>query len=520
VRALVEQERDHRTAGKTVALNAVVAYVRLLAVGICGLISGRWLLSALGSEQYGLLNVITVMLLIVSVISAVLSSSASRSIALASGATPKDVASWVTAALCLQLVVVAILIPAGLIAGPWLLSNALNIPGSLVPLAKATFNIYLFSSAMVIVASPFLGVLAVYQRQVELAVWAVFQAVSSLVLVFYMNGNNLGGGLEFFAWSSLAITVLVQCCIVCRAGTLLPQCKPKWSARIDVAKCVHMVRFASWTMFGWVGVLCRDQGAALLVNVTNGLQGSAAYAIAFQASSQTNQVAGAIQAVAEPHIARLEGERRREAIVEIANRSSKYGAAFASIVALPVIFHSDFILRLWLINPPHYAAVLVPYLLVAVVIDKLTTGHSMAINANGRIAAYQVTVGLGLVGTLPMGWVLLNTNLGIQGLGMAVLAGMVANMIGRIAWARYILNFTFQRWWNDVALPVGLVILTSFFVLTILSNRIGGTTVATVAEIAIAMLVSALALYLLAEPSERQLVASLFQYRKSSRTCA
>ena len=73
-----------------------------------------------------------------------------------------------------------------------------------------------------------------------------------------------------------------------------------------------------------------------------------------------------------------------------------------ALFALPLALELPTVLALWLEKPPAGAALVCSIMLGAAVLNKLTMGQQLALNACGQIAGWQVSVGLGQVGALPL----------------------------------------------------------------------------------------------------------------------
>ena len=64
----------------------------------------------------------------------------------------------------------------------------------------------------------------------------------------------------------------------------------------------------------------------------------------------------------------------------------------------------DYVLALWLKEPPQYSAVFCRMILATFLIDRLSIGYMVAVQAYGKIAGYQATLGSCLILTLPLVW--------------------------------------------------------------------------------------------------------------------
>jgi len=162
-----------------------------------------------------------------------------------------------------------------------------------------------------------------------------------------------------------------------------------------------------------------------------------------------------------PELNASEGRGDRNRMLILAQQASKFGTILVLIFAIPLIIEMDYILKLWLREPPIYTALFCQFILAAFLLDKLTTGYMMAVNAMGVIAAYQATVGTCLVMTVPLAWVFLALGAQPTSVGLAFIIAMVGVSVGRVLWARRLLSVPIRHWLWDVLLPVGTVTLAA-----------------------------------------------------------
>jgi hypothetical protein len=132
------------------------------------------------------------------------------------------------------------------------------------------------------------------------------------------------------------------------------------------------------------------------------------------------------------------------------------------LFAIPLIVETDYILKLWLIEPPLQTALFCRLILATFLLDRLSTGYMLAVNAYGRIAAYQATVGTCLVLTLPLAWVFLKLGAPATSVGIAFVVTMSAVSAGRVFWARRLFGVPVRDWMRQVALPSSTVALAAF----------------------------------------------------------
>ncbi|HDQ15471.1 MAG TPA: hypothetical protein ENN45_00250 [Bacteroidetes bacterium] len=88
----------------------------------------------------------------------------------------------------------------------------------------------------------------------------------------------------------------------------------------------------------------------------------------------------------------------------------------------------------------------------------------IAVNAHGKIAAYQATIGTILLLTLPLGWFFLKMGFAPTSIGIAFIITIVICSFGRILWAKKLFNISIKKWIMAVFIPcVGVAFSSALF---------------------------------------------------------
>ena len=252
-----------------------------------------------------------------------------------------------------------------------------------------------------------------------------------------------------------------------RAYKKYEECRIQLNLWLDWVRFRKLLGFSGWNLFGGLGQLLRGQGIAILLNryfnpvSTPGV--NASYTIGNTVSSSTQQLSSSLIGAFSPEINTNEGRGDRERMLIQANRASKFGAYLTLLFAIPLILEIEYVLDLWLVQPPVYASGMTSLILCAFIIDRLTVGQMLAVSARGKIAGYQIMLGGFLLLTLPVAWLFLHLGLGPISVCWAYLITMSLCSIGRVFWAKRLVQFLPSIWIKEVFLPLIFLIIVSVF---------------------------------------------------------
>jgi O-antigen/teichoic acid export membrane protein len=225
------------------------------------------------------------------------------------------------------------------------------------------------------------------------------------------------------------------------------------------------VRFrevGSFAMYNAMGALCamlRVQGVGILINKSFGAVVNAAMTIGTSVNAHTASLSSSLMGAFYPAITVAYGEGNLERMRSLSLKACKFGAILFLIFALPLVAELDFILRMWLKNPPSYTGYLCLCVLIMHLMDVATQGHMIAVNASGRVKEYQINMTKISILTLPLAVLTVFLGGGVYGLGILLVGVRASISLRRVYYARLIAGLKWQVWVKEVVLPIALLVV-------------------------------------------------------------
>lgn len=445
-------------------LNTAATYTRSVIAVALALFSSRWVLNALGQTDFGIFSVVGALIIFLVFLNTVMAGSVGRHYAYAIGqGDAAEVNRWFNAALSVHLCFAILLTIIGWPIGEYLISQVLNIPADRVQTALYVFRVSLISAFISMISIPFIAMFTAKQRIAELAVWGMIQAIMVFILAWFLLYAP-GDRLLFYACGMVAILVFTQSAQIIRARTAFFECVIDRQYWFDKSRTKKIFSFAGWNLIGSLGGTLRNQGSAILLNLFFNPKVNAAYGIANQVSNQANQLAASMIGAFMPEITTSEGRGDRERMLDLSSRACKFGTLLVILFAVPLIVEIDYALKLWLVTPPTYTALFCQLILCTFLIDRMSAGYMIAVNAHGKIAAYQATIGTILLLTLPLGWLFLKMGFAPTSVGIAFIITIVICSFGRILWAKKLFRISIKNWIMAVLIPcIGVASASALF---------------------------------------------------------
>ena len=296
-----------------------------------------------------------------------------------------------------------------------------------------------------------------HQYIAELTLYSFATTTLNAIFLYYMVTHPSVWLAKFAFWQCL-LAILPNMIIAVRAHFIFQECRIVRRHLACWQNLKAMASYSLWNAWGTLGAVLRGQGIAILINKYFGPKANAGVAVGSGLSGHCNTLSGSMIGAFSPAIFNAWGAKDYERARKLAFQTCKIGTLLILVFALPLSLEVTEVLRLWLRNPPQYAAGICLFVMAMTIIDKMAVGHMICVNANGKVAAYQAFLGTSLVATLPLAWLLIELGLGVYSVGWAMVATMTVCALGRVWFARRLVGMSAWYWLKRVCVPLALLI--------------------------------------------------------------
>lgn len=453
---------------KRITLNMAATYAQTIVSLVIGLFCSRWVYIALGETQYGLFSVVGSLIAFVAVLNNTLTGSSGRFFAFAlgqqtqRGADKELLCKWFNTALSVQVVVPALMVIVGGPVGVYVIRHLLNIPDEL---RMSSIYIYCFSLFSMFSSMVFSPIKALYYAKQFIFVRNLFGMANTLLLaaegwwLLHYNGNRLIA----HAAATTVLLLLSNVAITIFARRQFREARLRFRYWFDRRRLQQMFSYSSFLLFGTLGTLFGNSGVAVVLNKFFGPSANAAMGIGNQIFQKSSVVAQAFNDAVAPELSTRVGADRFEHAKQLALRACLYSTAMALLIAAPFVAYSDRILTVWLKTPPQYAAQIAVIMIMNLLVERLTSGYMMLVQASGKIKLYTTCLGIGngsrcllvfllllldvpLIPTLWLGW---------------FLPFLILNQM-RIWFAKLAIGVSGKQYWHTVFTPLLFIGTGSF----------------------------------------------------------
>lgn len=394
-------------ASTRIMYNTISLYIKMFITTIISLYLTRVVLKQLGAEDYGIYNLIGGVIVLLSFLQTALSVSTQRFLSVAMGKQDKDKVKIIfTSSILIHFIFAFFIIIIFESCSTFIFNDFLNIPTERLFAAKRVYQIMVCSTAISIITVPYNSVITAHEDIWFFAITEVISAFVKLGIIIMFLSVNFDSLILYSLWMLFAILIgallkYIWCFIKYEECTL----KNKLSKdNLIIAK--EMLGFTGWNAFGSIALIGRNQGVAILINIFWGATINAVYGIANQVNGQLIHISQTMTQAITPQIAKSYGIGDYNRMRRLSLFASKMAFSLSAVFAIPLIIELPEVLSFWLgDNVPKYTDTYINLSLLMFLIMELYPGITRAVQATGKIKAYQLFTSVFLLLPIPCGYI-------------------------------------------------------------------------------------------------------------------
>ena len=390
---------------KRIAKNTLLLYIRQILVLLVGLYTVRLTLSTLGTQDYGIYNVVAGVVVSFSFINTAMASGTQRFLNFFLGKENAQKLRDVYSSSVLLHILIALLF--GIFSetiGLWFVIYKLNIPLHRCSAVLWVYQVTIISTVLNILCVPYNAIIIAYEKMAFFAQMSIIEVVLKLLVVFL---------LLVIPFDKLIIYSILICIITLFTFvTYLVYCKKYFDiARFEVPtekKIIYdIISFSGWSLLGAAANVSCLYGVNAVLNIFTNVTVNAAMGIANQVNNAVYSFARNFQIAFNPQIIKSYSSGEIDYFINLICRTAKLSFFLLLFLTLPLCLNIDFVLMIWLKNVPDYTVVFIQLILINSLIEVLNGPLWMSIQATGDIRNYQIIVSLLIFINLPLSLVAL-----------------------------------------------------------------------------------------------------------------
>ena len=384
---------DKSSGNKKIAKNTIALYIRMGITMLITFFTTRITLEILGVDDFGLNNVVASVVSMFGFINGSMGTAVQRFFSVEIGKNNhKYLERIFGTGLYLHAIVAGITFILTEIFAIFFLSK-LNIPPDRIFAAHCVFQISILSLVFNIINVPFQALLKAYEEFSKIAVLDILQAVLKLGVLFLLYRIQYDK-LVALSLLNFAVTIIYISIIVAFARNYS---EAKFKLLRDKILVKKMLSFFSMLIFTVLASVFNKQGIVIIVNLFFGLAINAAYAVAVQVSHMLEIFAMNFKQAVVPQLMQSFGANDLSRMNKLIFSGTKVTFLLMMLITIPVIFEAEFILNIWLKEPPEHASVFTMLIVMVVNINTFYYFIYQAVHASGRIKKQQILTSISYI---------------------------------------------------------------------------------------------------------------------------
>ncbi|MDR0955016.1 MAG: polysaccharide biosynthesis protein [Rikenellaceae bacterium] len=459
------------SSSKRIAQNTMLLYLRLVVVMIINLYIVRIVLNALGSEDYGIYNVVAGVITMLGSVSSVLATATQRYYSHAIGENRKNrLQDIFSASINIYAILSIIIILLGETVGLWFINTQLVIPAERMVVANWVYQFSIFSFISTIIQIPYSAAVIAQEEigvfTIVTTVECILKLLSALLLLIIPFDRLIIYGFTLFVIHLLTLIVYM---II--GHSRYEECH--YHKRTDKKLYKEMLSFSGWSFFGSVAGVGMQQVNTILVNIFFGPIVNTARAIALQLNSAFTVFSSSFILAVKPPMIKSYAQNSYTYLNTLFNISNKFIYYCLLVLCIPMMLEMDTVLNLWLKTTTEQTVLFSKLIIIYTLIMSLNNPITTIIQATGHMKGYHVPVEIFTLLCVPATYILFKLGYPAYTTFIAmIVSAFLAHIVRLICLKKYYKPFSVREYLISFVLPAAIITAIAYLLCNWVHNSV------------------------------------------------
>lgn len=453
---------------KKIAKNSLLLYFRMAFVMLVNLYTIRIVLKTLGSQDYGIFDVVAGVISMLVSLSSVLSSSTQRFYSLLIGEKNYDQLKVVfSASLKIHVLLSVGVIILAETLGVWFINTQLVIPHERINSANWVFQFSIFSFVFTFLHVPYSAAMIAHEN---LAIFTAISTAESLLKLFaaLSLASSAFDKLAFYGFTLFLISALVFLAYFISGYYKYNECRFQKSS--DKSFFYKLLSFSGWSLFGSVAGIGITQVVSVLINIFFGPIASSSRAISLQFNLMLSSLTASFLMAIRPQMIKSYAEKSftyLNKMFYVSNKLIFYGLL---IICLPLFFEMPIVLKYWLGIFDKQAILFSRLVVIYTLIISLNNPISIIIHATGHVREYHFWVELLMLFIVPITYIFYNQGFpAVTTYFVLIISSIICHLVRLVCLNKFYCNFDYKEYFLAFLIPAILITSVVAFLVYYLS---------------------------------------------------
>lgn len=376
---------------KRLAINTMLLYFRMMLIMAVSLFTTRIVLNALGIIDYGIYTSVGALAATFGIITGSLTVAVSRYLNIEMGrGDSQNMSNIFSTSLLIHVTLATLILLLAESIAPWFIANKMTIPGERIEAAIGVFHCSILTFAVNLISIPYTACIIAHENMKVYAYISIVEAILTLLFAYLLSITSYDKLIVYAVLMMLVVLIKLSCYqFYCRQH----YSESRFRLVFDRKLIKEMFGFASWNMIGSTSVILSDQGVNILLNIFCNPVVNAARGLAMQVNQAVNSFAQNFMTALNPQITKSFGAGDLDTYQKTMIHGGRFAMSLLTLLALPILVETKYILHLWLGEVPDYAVNFVRLILLFAISESMSTTFITGLLATGKIMKLQLFVG-------------------------------------------------------------------------------------------------------------------------------
>ena len=423
----------------------------MLLIMLVSLYTVRVILQTLGASDYGIYNAVGGIVAMMSFISSTMSSASLRFYAYELGR--KDyirLNQYFNVTIRTYLIIGLGIIAIAETIGLWFVNTHMNIPEGRMYATNWVYQCSITIFIINILYVPFNACIIAHEKMTAFAYVSIVDVILKLLIALSIKFSSFD---KLIFYSSLLVvqSIIIASIYIIYCNRNFSECHLKITRDKSLMK--DMSNFAGWAFLTGGTAIINTQGLNILINMFFGVALNAARGIATQIESVIMKFVNDFTTAINPQIIKNYAKGDLPALQTLIYRGAKFSYFLLLFFALPIIFETEIILKIWLGIIPEHTVSFFRLTMIASMINVLGNTSVTACMASGNIKQYTITLtAIGLC-VFPFTWIAFQLGFPVESCYIVYIIIYTIILFVRLYLMRELVNIPIQPFYIQVLIP-------------------------------------------------------------------
>lgn len=388
------------SSNKTIAKNTLLTYIRLLFNLVVSLYTSRVILQVLGVDDLGTYQVVGGIVSIFTFIGGAMAGATSRFLAYEIPLGNRErLKKTFSASLNVNIISAILLVVVAETIGIWIVINVLSIPPGRENAAMIVYQFSILSTVFTFLQTPYNATLIAHEKISVFAYIGILDTFFKLLicyLVLVLPMDKLVAYAVLIALTGATIQLIYW--TYCKRH--FEECVFSW--KVDQKVMKPLITFSGWDLFNNFCFGAKQQGINILLNTFFSVAINAACGFSNTIYAAIRGFANNFMISVRPVITKCYSIKDYGRMQELIIDSSNFSFSLMLLLSMPFFFEGDFIVTLWLKNPPNWTVIFCQLQLATCIISVLFSPVYYGIVATGKNKLYALQDSFLMLLSLPI----------------------------------------------------------------------------------------------------------------------